>query len=442
MNSGERCACAAASGALSLNQPSDAWNSKAVARADALQNRRPRPRRSPPNSLGVLYSAMFGAFIVSSLLGSAAGLRAQSVGAPNLTDGEARLRFAADENLVLLPVDCLGRRRLFCVDTGAGATGFDISFLHELGRPVRTVEVQFAGGSSKRVELYRAPVANVAVLPLTGISEVLCADLWRIRAAAGSDVYGCLGMDFLRQFVVRIDFDQGKIAFLKAVPKDSGDSVVLHLRRRGRPPTVMVSLPGIGGEPFFIDTGLNGVGRLDKPSLEKLLKQNKATIGDTVIHDSPIKSSAGREVRLRDEVRVGSFSRQSLVFTEGADNVLGLGYLREAVATFDFPGEKLYLKEGGPRSAMDEEAKSGAIIWRPNGVTTAREVKESSAADRAGLKAGDIIEEIDLKLASSMTLRRIRVLFHTPGERILQVRRDDQSLRIVLQLGACPNNCP
>ncbi|MGH7137901.1 MAG: hypothetical protein ACREHD_19300 [Pirellulales bacterium] len=63
-----------------------------------------------------------------------------------------------------------------------------------------------------------------------------------------------------------------------------------------------------------------------------------------------------------------------------------------------------------------------------------REVTAASAANRAGLKPGDVVEELDLQLASSLTLRRLNALLSTPGEHVLHVRRGDQSLRIVLQL--------
>ena len=46
-----------------------------------------------------------------------------------------------------------------------------------------------------------------------------------IRKAAGRDIYGILGMDFLRKHVVRIDFDAGKMTFLKEVGSQPGQPV-------------------------------------------------------------------------------------------------------------------------------------------------------------------------------------------------------------------------
>lgn len=141
-----------------------------------------------------------------------------------------------------------------------------------------------------------------------------------------------------------------------------------------------------------------------------------------------------RNFRLRDEAELGEFRQRGLIFDEGTANYLGVSYLARYLVTFDFPGKKLYLKRGAQFGAPMRYDLSGMELFRKKGTATIRLVKRYSAADRAGLRSGDIVEEIDSLAAASVRLHPLREALSMPGEHAVRIRRGDKRLRVVLTL--------
>ncbi|HWE35471.1 MAG TPA: retropepsin-like aspartic protease, partial [Isosphaeraceae bacterium] len=135
-----------------------------------------------------------------------------------------RFRVAKGGDLLLVPVRFAGRDRLFVVDTGNTLTTFDESL--PLGVP-RTVVESITPQGRVPVRIYDSPSAEVGRLPLQ-VPYVIGADLGWMREISGYRIDGVLGMDFLRRFVVHIDFDRGELLLLKAVPRDAGEAIALR----------------------------------------------------------------------------------------------------------------------------------------------------------------------------------------------------------------------
>jgi len=163
------------------------------------------------------------------------------------------------------------------------------------------------------------PRARAGGLPLSGIGEVLCVDHRIFRVASGSDFYGTLGMDFLRDRVVRLDFDRGEVGFLNRVPEDSGAPVVLDMARYSRwPPTVVLGVAGIGDHAFIVDTGDTSNGAIEARLLARLLANGDAVHVDTGTAEYLGRSRIERTLRLRGEVALGGFRHKGLTFSEAA----------------------------------------------------------------------------------------------------------------------------
>ncbi|HEX5470388.1 MAG TPA: aspartyl protease family protein, partial [Lacipirellulaceae bacterium] len=159
---------------------------------------------------------------------------------------------------MLLPVNMHGARYFFEVDTGATRLCFDRSLRPMLGM-VRESETIGTLGGPLRCELFEAPDALLGPLhlrlPPPGVTPlVACLDQEHRRLGSGHDVRGIIGTNFLRRHVVRIDFDRGKLSFLKAVGKEPGRPVPILFDEGKR--EVQARLPGMGDSMFLIDTGL------------------------------------------------------------------------------------------------------------------------------------------------------------------------------------------
>jgi hypothetical protein len=289
-------------------------------------------------------------------------------------------------------------------------------------------------GASQRVELFRPPAAKVGGLPLSGVESILCRDLSFIREHAGTEMSGFIGMDFLGNRIVRIDFDRGEVAFLKSVPQDSGRAISLGLSPHSIP-TAALDIIGVGRRSFLVDTGFLGdcSGTMHAGLLDPMIAGGHAAVVGTKLAKGLIRSSVVREVRVQ-EVSLCGFRHRGMVFAEREKDMLGLRYLSRFVVTLDFRRMKMYLTPGKRFHEPDCYNLSGAGASRSNGVTIVYSVHHASAADKAGLRVGDAIEQFDGRPAESMSLLQIRKRLCTPGEHYLRVRRAQQSLNLVLVL--------
>ena len=358
----------------------------------------------------------------------------------DLADGEARIRFDPEGFGVAVPVAVNGRRRLLTIDTGASVSVFDKSLAIVAGPALRSVYVHSSDGGVNRMDLFRPPDASIGGLPLGGVSEVLYTDLAHLRVGSGTDVYGHLGLDFLRDRIMRIDYDRGEVSFLRSLPDNPGAPFLLDLSSRNLPPKVLADVAGIGEQWFVIDTGSTSVGSFDARLLAHLCKDGSAALVETITSESITKSSVLRRFRLRDAFTLGGFRHRGLIFEEGPDNILGSGYLERYLVTLDFPEKRMYLKRSDRFDQPCLVNLSRAEPWWPNGVMTIRVVAANGPADSAGLKAGDIVEEIDGRRVASLSPGQIWRPVCQPGRHRMRVRRGDESLEITLILSETPRN--
>ena len=236
-------------------------------------------------------------------------------------------KFDPDDGVVLVPVRIGGKEYQFALDTGCTGTVFDASLRPYLGQAIDTIEGRDAAGKDLTLDLYRAPDAQVGSSPL-GKLRVASRDFTETRQAAGCNVRGFLGMDFLKDWIITIDFDEGRLDFLppgtaklpawgEGIPLEYDDSGIPRIRG-----TVGKNL-----EPFFtVDTGYDGTGQLEEVFLMLLVDDSHEArmTGDT-------QSVTFSGLHLSDTARlslltIGSFRHENLRFISGHRNCLGLRY--------------------------------------------------------------------------------------------------------------------
>ena len=143
-------------------------------------------------------------------------------------------RFDPKEQLLIVPVRVGTKDYPFVVDTGCTGSIFDLSLRPHLGGPVGSERMRTTNGEIS-VDLFRPPDARVGSLTFTG-SPVGCRDLTPIREASGRSIQGLLGLDFLKEWIVRIDFDEGRVDFLPPDTPSSpawGECILFEYGSRG-----------------------------------------------------------------------------------------------------------------------------------------------------------------------------------------------------------------
>jgi hypothetical protein len=248
-------------------------------------------------------------------------------------------------DLILVPVKLGGKNYQFAVDTGSSHMIYDSSLKSQLG-PVRQTASMGTPSGDGQVELLDAPQAFLGSFDLQTTERAVCSDLSPIRKATGSEIYGLIGMSFLRMHILRIDFDKAKLAFLKKADSNSSKPTVLSKKRSI--PCIEIELPHVGKRQFIVDTGFNLSLRLETDDFADLLKREEIKLvgqinmtdinGTRSLRKGVIRKASINNLDLR-EVPVAECTTPEIR--------VGLQLLGRFHCTFDFPDNILYLGEKG-----------------------------------------------------------------------------------------------
>ncbi len=360
--------------------------------------------------------------LVLLLVGTAAS---QPLAAHDVTDGVASeprvAEFAVgrDGRPLLIPVSLDGQDYQFIVDTGAGKSTFDRSLKAKLGLRRGEQRIRTSAGFLS-VEVFNCPQAKIGPWGLDRVDTVLCLDLQPIRSASGEDVYGILGMDFLRGYAVDIDFDRGLLRLLESAPQEwkrLGHRVPLSWERDC--PVATVVLPGERRQPYLIDTGAN-ITTVRKDIYESLLKDELLKPGDGQ-KSWTVNGEVENRIGYVDRLSFGPFSHRNLRLDQDPMSALGLNYLSRYRLRCDFPNSGLILEKGERYAKPEPNATSGMAILQVDGRKVVHGVHADGPADRAGLQKGDVVVKINDRQVSTLDLFEVGQQLTFEPERTVEI---------------------
>jgi len=340
----------------------------------------------------------------------------------------AEFKIAKGGDLILLPVRFKDKEYLFCLDTGSSHTVFDTSLKHELGDAKR-IERMITLGNPIMAEVFDAPEAFLGPLNLQDCGEVTCIDLKMLSLVVGKKISGFIGMNFLKEYAVQIDFDKRTLSFLQPVEGQHshwGRELAIIYDALGWPRITGHILDGIKVD-FVIDTGAAATtGALDRKIFKKILSKKEIKTSEA------LSATASGIVRSREarigNLSIGSFEYQDLIFGEGNWwSYLGLSFLSRHIVTFDFPNSRMYLKKSKEFTKVDETDMSGLHLLRISNKTIVYSVDEDSPAHKAGIRAKDTILKVGNKDANTYDMWELRrVLMSGDGRKItMTIKRGD-----------------
>ncbi len=343
-------------------------------------------------------------------------------------------KFDPDDLAVLIPVRVGGKDYQFMLDTGASCGIFDISLQSDLGPRVGSVNVQDAFGREEE-GLYPSPKARVGSLPLTR-GTVLCHDLAMLHNVAGPKVDGIVGMDFIKDWIITIDFDEGRLDVLPPGTENRpewGESMPFAYKGG-----VMV-IPAIVGKDvptfFEIDTGATSTGILEETLLNALVNTHEARIvGQSTSACLSGKKSAKSAPLVRlSQLFVGPFRRKDLLFIGGKLNILGMSYLSRFRLTVDAPHERIYLAKRSHFAYREAVGTCGLGLYYEAVGLEVEEVNEKGPAYAAGLRVKDRIFQLGGKLVSDWRPAEIRRML-TTADKAVPIAVDRGGKRLELSL--------
>jgi hypothetical protein len=339
---------------------------------------------------------------------------------------------------IILPVTIKGKQYLFLLDTAAPQTFFDASFRPKpsLFDEPEFIAMRTSTGSVVNVEGFSAPAMFLDKLKVRNARMAPLYDLKTLRCSMGRDLHGILGLDCLKDFVVQIDPDKGRIGFMSAdyaEPSKWGQDFPLVLHEEGFL-QVPIDIPGAGDFKCIVDTGFDGNLMLSPNVFAAAIKQGNFVENELVTLTRQNRSRTGR----LNSFSIGPFEHRGMTAGEWKERCpMGMGLLSRYVVTLDFPRMKMHLVKGKRFAETDEIDMSGlSSLGRMEAKTLVGSVAGGTPAEQAGIKAGDIIHAVNGQDAAKMDLYDLRDLLKSgDGKEIkMTIKRGDEEKAVTFKL--------
>jgi hypothetical protein len=398
-------------------------------------------------------------FLVTALVFAlpAVGTNARRLYQPATTasvDAPVTIPFELVTRHIMLKVKINNSRPLsFVFDTGDKVGIVDADVAKELGLKLEG-QVRVGGAGAETLPGSLVKEATWTLPGLDGFSQPvsLSLPLGRMAARFGHDFDGIIGSDFIRQFVVEVDY-QNRV--LKLYDKDkfnysgSGEIIPIQLNGQGFP-LLNGEVTPLSGDPikgkFVLDLGSSGSLVLLSPVVteHKLLGNGLKTIKAIGVGGAGGQSN-GQIGRVRS-FQIGSFkiANPLTLFSEdksGAmanrDLIANVG--QQIAAKFkvflDYSHTRIILEPNSTFADPMDRATAGFVMTtegKDRATVRITDVLENSPASEAGLQKDDILVSIDGKEAAVLQVSRLAEMFEKPATYKLKIRRGEQSLQVPL----------
>ena len=341
----------------------------------------------------------------------------------------------------------------FVLDTGANAAIVTMAAATELGL---SLEGNVTGGGAGPGQQAGRRVRN-ATWSLVGLEKFsqplsLTLPMTLLPSGLGHDVDGIIGGEFIKQFVLALDYQARTITLHDRKTfqyTGKGETLPLDFTSDGHP-VVKATVTPVGGTPieqrFMLDIGSGLALALHSPFVAEhgLLRERSGTIraigmagagGVSIGRLGRVAAlqvgsfTINNPITLLSEDKGGAFANRSIAGNIGAQIASRFRMI------FDYGRSRLFLEPSPSFADPFDRAMSG-IALRAEGTDhrtfRVKEVLENSPATEAGLSEGDVIASIDGVAARDLTLTRLLELFDKPVARQLTIQRGEQVLEVTL----------
>jgi hypothetical protein len=341
----------------------------------------------------------------------------------------------------------------FVLDTGADRAIIRTDVAKELGLKLEgQINGRGAGPGVQSGSFVRN--ATWSLVGLTGFSQpmTLALPLPAISAAMGRSIDGIVGGEFIKQFVVELDY-QAKLMRLHTPAtftySGAGETVPIDFIEATHP-TIAAKVTPVGGRPiegrFMFDIGSGLALALHSPFVrtQKLLDGGLPTI--RAIGSAGAGGKVAGRVGRVESLQIGSFTL-SQPFTMFAQDDAGAfanaalaGNIGAQIAMrfhifLDYSRRRMILEPTpGVRAPFDRAFAGFALRASGSNFRTLRitEILEKSPASDAGLEVGDELTAIDGVSVEQLSLSAVNEMFEKPVRYTLTIRRGDRTQDVVL----------
>jgi hypothetical protein len=351
---------------------------------------------------------------------------------------------------ILIPIPTPDKKQAFLLfDTGANDPLLSAAFADK----VRIHSNANLSASGVGADVWSGSVSTGITFSLPGITFRHAR--WGILPDVALDeefgrpVVGILGIDLLKNFVIRLDYVRHTIEFIKPEkfrpPADGFAALPLTFGERG--PMVTATAQSEDSRAtgrFLIDTGNNGALDLCRSFLEAnpgLKFTPFAQSGTTGIGGELLYSEAVCPALELGGLTVPRPQADLDQADQGAggdiDGSIGNEIWRRFDVMLDLPHRKLYLRKNA-RFADPFHYVSAGMKLLASGANyetlTVRAILPGSAGDLAGFLPGDVIVHVDELGKGPLTMAALYPLVHQAGIYHFTVKRGDRTVPLTLEL--------
>ena len=387
------------------------------------------------------------------------GIRAQSPSTMNsapaiIAGSSVTIPFELVTRHIMVKVKVNNSRPLsFVLDTGDKVGVIDAEVAKQLGLTLEG-QIRVGGAGAETLSASMVKDGNWTLPGLERFSQplTLALPLGHLAARFGHDFDGIIGSDFIRQFVVEVDYQN---RLLKIHDKDkfaysgTGESIPIQLNGQGFP-LLDAEVTPVGSDPikgkFVLDLGSSGSLVLMSPvvSEHNLLGNGLKTIPALGVGGAGGKSTG--QIGRVQSLQIGKFKVPNTLtlFSEDQSGAMAtralIGNIGQQIASkfkifLDYSHQRIILEPNSTfAEPMDRVGSGMVLIADGQDHTTIRvtNVLEKSPASEAGVQKDDIIVSVDGQATSELNLTRLSEMFEQPQPRKLSIKRGEQALQITL----------
>jgi hypothetical protein len=293
--------------------------------------------------------------------------------------------------------------------------------------------------------------ATWSLVGLDGFSQpvAMALPLTSLASAMGQDIDGIIGYQFIRQFVVEVDYQARLLTLHDPKTFDyagKGESLTIEFSQNH--PVVRATVTPLGGQPverpFVLDLGSGMALTLHSPFVaeQKLLPSAGPTVKliGAAGAGGEVRGQVGRVTALT----LGSFTLKDVlsVFSEDTAGAFANAALAGNIGAQVANRFRVFLDYGRSRIILEPASvfatpfgvASSGLALRAEGTDyrtfRIHDLLDRSPATDAGLQKDDVITAIDGTAAAQLTLSRIQELFEKPTAYTLTIQRGGQTLTV------------